>query len=145
MYPSLLAALALSVGAPAVKEKEKPTIVGEWANEQYTIGGMPPQPAPTGRDLRRWVFRADGSRSILGVDGKEVAGGRYAADPAAGTLDFESASDASVDKYLCRYKLDGDTLILNVGWPKADRPAGLESPPDSKCTLYVMKRVKPKD
>jgi hypothetical protein len=41
--------------------------------------------------------------------------------------------------------VDGETLTLNVGWQMAPRPPGFESPLDSKCTLYVMKRVKAKD
>jgi uncharacterized protein (TIGR03067 family) len=146
MTATLVLGLALGVGAPALKEKEKPpSLVGEWVIEQCTVGGKAPQAAPPGRDSTRWVFRADGSRAILGPDGKEIVGGSYTSDVKAGTLDLDSTGGPAGGQYLCLYKLEGDTLTLNVGWQKAPRPTAFESPPDSQCTLYVMKRVKPKD
>jgi hypothetical protein len=141
MCPTLLLAVALA--APALKEKETPpSLVGEWVIEAATVGG---KSSPPGGNPNRWVFRADGSRAIFGPDGKELVGGNYTTDPKAGTLDLDSTGAAIGLPYLCRYRLDGETLTLNVGWQKAGRPAALESPPDSRCTLYVMKRVKAKD
>jgi hypothetical protein len=138
---SLLVGLAFAVGAPTLKEKENPpSLVGEWVIEEHTVGGKVGGPGPP----NRWVFRADGTRAIVGADGKEIVGGHYTTDAKGGTLDLVSTGPAS-DPYLCRYKLDGDKLILSVGWQKAGRPPGLESPPDSQCTLYEMKRAKPKE
>jgi hypothetical protein len=143
---SLLLGLALTVGAPAIKEKEKPpAIAGEWEVKEFTTGGQPPQITPPGRQPRRWVFRADGTRVVIFPDGREAAQGKYSIDSKASTMDFEQPLEAGGDIYPCRFKLDGDTLIVNVGWPEGGRPAGLESPRGSKCTLYVMKRVKPTD
>jgi hypothetical protein len=137
----LFVALALTVGAPALKEKESPpSPIGEWVIEQTTMAG---KPLPPVIDPNHWVFRSDGSRAILGSDGKEVVGGDYTIDLKAGTLDIDSTGGAVGKQYLCRFKVDGDTLTLNVGWQKAPRPASLE--PGSQCTLYVMKRVKAKD
>ena len=142
---TLLFGLALAVGAPALKEKDKPpTIIGEWTIEESTVGGRPAQPAPPGISANRWVFRADGSRAIVGPDGQEVVGGQFVADPKTGNLDLDSTGQGN-GSYLCLYKLEGDTLTLNVGWQKAPRPTALESAVGSQCSLYVMKRVKSKD
>ena len=139
MMPTILLGLALGIGAPALKEKDAPaTLAGEWVIVECTVGGKPSQAGPT---PNRWIFNADGSRSIQASNGKEVAGGTYTTDPKTGTLDLNSTG-APEAPYLCRFKVDGDTLTLNVGWQKAPRPEALESPPNSQCTLYVMKRVK---
>ena len=139
MTATVLLGLALGVGAPALKEKDRPaTLAGEWVIVEAVVGG---RPSPPGAAPNRWVFNADGSRAIRAADGKELAGGSYTTDTKAGTLDLLStgAPDAP---YLCRYKVDGDTLTLNVGWQKAPRPEAFASPADSQCTLYVMTRVK---
>jgi uncharacterized protein (TIGR03067 family) len=141
--PTILLGLALGVGAPALKEKEAtPSLVGEWMIEESTVGG---KPSPPGTIPNRWVFRADGTRAIFGPEGKELVGGNYTTDSKGGTLDLDSTGAKDGMPYLCRYKVDGDTLTLNVGWQMSPRPPGFESLPDSKCTLYVMKRVKTKD
>lgn len=143
MNTTVLLGLAFGIGAPGLKEKEKPaTLIGEWVIEEATVGG---KPSPPGSNHNRWVFRADGTRAIFGPDGKELAGGNYTTDTKTGTLDLDSTSATDGAPYLCRFKVNGDTLTLNVGWQKEPRPAALESPPDSKCTLYVMRRIKPKD
>jgi len=142
MTPTLLLGVALGLGAPALKEKDKPpSLVGEWVIEECTVGG---KPSPPGSKPNRWVFQADGTRKILGPDGRELVGGQYTTDPKAGALDLDGNQPIDA-QYLCLYKLDADTLTLNVGWQKVGRPAALESPAGSQCTLYVMKRVKPKD
>ena len=143
MNTIVLLGLAAGVGAPALKDKEKtPTLVGEWTIEEATVGG---KPSPPGTNPNRWVFRADGTRAIFGPDGKELVGGNYTTDLKGGTLDLDSTGAKDGMPYLCRFKVDGDTLTLNVGWQMAPRPPGFESPLDSKCTLYVMKRIKAKD
>lgn len=142
MTATVLFGLALAVGAPALKEKDRPAnLVGEWVIAECTVGG---KPSPAGPSPNRWVFKADGSRQILGAKGQEIVGGSYTADPKGGTLDLKSTG-APEAPYLCRFKVDGDTLTLAVGWQKAPRPEGLASPPGSQCTLYVMTRVKAKD
>jgi uncharacterized protein (TIGR03067 family) len=139
MTPTAFLGLALAVGAPALKEKDRPAVLaGEWVIAECTVGG---KPSPAGSTPNRWVFNADGSRSIRGADGKELVGGTYTTDPKAGTLDLMSTG-APEAPYLCRYKVDGDTLMLNVGWQKAPRPEAFESPANSQCTLYVMRRVR---
>jgi uncharacterized protein (TIGR03067 family) len=134
--------LAFVIGAPALKDKEKtPTIVGEWVIEQATVGG---QPSPPGDRPNRWTFNADGQRFITGPGGQILAEGRYTTDSKTGTIDLDG--DKPIDQgYPCRYKIEGDTLTLNVGWQKSPRPMNFECPMGSQSTLYVMKRVKPKE
>jgi uncharacterized protein (TIGR03067 family) len=142
MNSTVLFGLAVVVAAPALKDKEKPpALVGEWEIVEFTVGGKPSGPD---RTPNHWVFRADGSRAIHDQGGKQLVDGTYTADPKTGNLDFDSGS-AINGQYLCLYKLDGDTLTLNVGWNKAPRPTAFESPVGSQCTLYTMKRVKTKD
>ena len=133
---------ALALGAPALKDKTPagPSLVGEWVIEQATVGGQGPGANP---NPNRWVFSADGTRAIFDSDGKSLVGGSYQADPKVGFLDLDSGMPPE-SRYLCLYKLDGDTLTLNVGWQKAPRPTEFESPMGSQCTLYVMRRVKEK-
>jgi uncharacterized protein (TIGR03067 family) len=143
MQATLLLGAALTLGAPALKDKTPPapSLVGEWVIEQATVGGQGPGVNP---NPNRWVFRADGTHSILDSGGKSLSEGLYQAEPKAGSIDLDSSGMPPAVPYLCIYKMDGDTLVLNVGWQKAPRPVAFESPMGSQCTLYVMKRVKEK-
>jgi uncharacterized protein (TIGR03067 family) len=134
-------AAALTVAAPALKEKPKPpvSLVGEWVIESAVVGGRP----STGGH-NRWVFNPDGTRAIFDTT-KEIASGTYTTDPKANpaTVDLDPGSASGV--YPCIYRIDGDTLTINVGWQKSERPTAFESPAGSMCTLYVMKRLKKED
>lgn len=136
----LVAALSLSPGAPALKEKPapEPTLVGEWAPESVTVSGRPVRP---GSD--RWVFRADGAWSMW-ARGTEVEAGSFAWDPkgSPGTVDLTGTANTRPAD-LCRYRVDGDTLVLSVGHVQGERPADLQ--PARKVTVWVFKRVTPKD
>lgn len=135
--------VAISIAAPALKDKSPPppSLVGEWTIEQATVGGQGPGANP---NSNRWVFRADGTRTILNAEGKSIAEGKYQAEPKTGALDLDADGMPPALPYLCLYKVEGDVLTLNVGWQKAPRPIAFESPGGSQCTLYVMKRVKEK-
>src|SRR5690242_14009883 len=105
---SLLVGLALSIAAPALREKPAPapTLVGEWVPESVTVGGRTVTP---GSD--RWVFRTDGTWAISGR-GQELDAGSFAWDPKAspGTVDLASGVMGR-SANLCRFQLDGDTLL----------------------------------
>jgi uncharacterized protein (TIGR03067 family) len=136
IYPLFL---ALVVAAPALKDKPRPaaaSVVGEWAIESAVVGGSTQNDIPN-----RWVFHADGTRQILNGD-KTIASGTYAIDPKADPASIDLDPGAASGVYPCIYRLDGDTLTVNVGWQKSDRPTKFESAPGSQCTLYVFKRVK---
>src|SRR3954470_16492899 len=102
MTPTLLLGVAVGLGAPALKEKEKPpSLVGEWVIEECTVGG---KPSPPGANPNRRVFHADGSRRIVGRDGRELVGGQYTNDPKVGTLGLDGKQPID-SQYLCLYKL----------------------------------------
>ena len=143
MYPSVLTALALSVGAPAGKDakKDPQTLVGEWAVETAVVGGKRDDP-PAGTT---WAFTADG-KSVFAI-----AGGP---DSARGTYTTETNKDpARVDvsagpKHLPMkgiYKRDGDTLVLCLVQDRDDRPAAFESKAGSHAILITLTKAKKKD
>jgi uncharacterized protein (TIGR03067 family) len=136
----LLVGLSLSPGAPALKERPapEPALVGEWVPESVTVNGRSIRP---GSD--RWVFRADGMWGMWS-GGKEVDAGSFTWDPkgSPGTIDLTSASNTRPAD-LCRYRVDGDALVLSVGHVQGERPADLQ--PARKVTVWVFKRVTPKD
>jgi len=136
----LFIGLALTVGAPALKEKPvpEPTLVGEWVPESVTVGGNPSEP---GSDS--WVFRADGTWAISAT-GKPLDGGQFTWDPkgSPGTVDLASTGGPRPAN-LCRYRLDGDTLVLSVGHGPGVRPADVQPAP--KATVWIFKRVTRKD
>lgn len=142
MLPNLLITV-LALGAPALKEKpNKTTIVGVWVAEECLVSGKPGEGLKTGETL--WAFHADGTQTIS-KDGKMLVTGTYTVESKKGPATLDLLRDAPSIMYPCIYKIDGDTLTLNVGWEKALRPTSFESPTGSKCTLYVFKRVKLKD
>ena len=73
-----------------------------------------------------------------------MAGGALTWDPKAspGTVDL-AKSGANTPADLCRYRLDADTLVLSVSHLPDLRPAGID--PGEKVTVWVFKRVRPKD
>ena len=140
MTPTLMSGvLVLTAGAPNLKDKPRPeaTLVGEWAVESVSVGG---RPASLGSD--RWVFRADGTMSLLS-QGKVIDARDYTLGERAPvrTLDLvQNAGRGQADP--ARYRIDGDTLTLSVGHRAGGRPADLE--PGPKATVWVFKRVKDK-
>ncbi len=132
----------LALGAPALKEKgAKTTIVGEWVAEQCIVSGRPPA---QWKGETRWVFKSDGARSIS-KGGQQLVTGTYSIDTRKSPAILDLDPNAPAGSYPCIYKIEEDTLTLNVGWQKAPRPEAFDSPPGSLCTLYVFKRVTAKD
>jgi uncharacterized protein (TIGR03067 family) len=137
------AVLTLVVAAPGLKEKPKPapaTIVGEWVIESAVIGGN-----PSTDNRNRWVFDADGTKAIFDGSGKLLDRSPYTMDPTTSPATLDLDPQAAGGVYPCIFRVEGDTLTLNVGWQKSERPAAFESAAGSMCTLYVMKRVKKED
>ena len=133
----LLIGLTLVLGAPNLKDPP-PSLVGEWVAESVTVGG---KPSESGSD--RWVFAAGGTWAIH--NGEKVTGsGGFTWDPkqSPGTIDLAHGS-AGPPTNLCRYRLDGDTLMLSVGHDADVRPADVRPGPD--VTVWVLKRAKKKD
>jgi uncharacterized protein (TIGR03067 family) len=140
MLPTVF--LALAVAAPALKDKPKPappSIVGTWVVETMVVGG---QPRVLGADREHWVFNADGSRTA-GPGDTVQRRGTFVLDLKANPPALDLTADPGNVRHLCIYRIDGDTLTINVGWQESERPAAFESPAGSRCTLRTFKRVRP--
>jgi len=146
VYSSLLVGLALSVGAPAIKEKEpaKPaSIVGEWTGEKATMGGMD-LPVPAGGIAM--TFTEDGKLIIREGkrDTKESGSYKLDAKKDPAEIDLMPPADKKDPTIAGIYKIDGDTLTLAFtrGAPGDPRPTKFESPAGSAVMLMTLKREK---
>jgi uncharacterized protein (TIGR03067 family) len=145
MPACLLVGLALSVGAPAVKDppKKEATIIGQWVGEKAVAGGMN-LPVPDGGII--FTFAPDGLLTVTqGGRGKPDAGS-YTVDPKKNPaeIDLVPAADKKEAVLQGIYKLDGDTLTLcfRRGAPGAERPKAFESPAGSDVIVMTLKRKK---
>src|SRR5262245_50439654 len=143
MNAAVLLGMSLALGAPALKElpKKDSPIVGEWKVEQMTVGGQPSEKV----SAMRWLFAVDSVLTIY-FDDRPAATHHFVSNPKAdpATVDLNSDNQPFLT-YRCVFKLEADTLTLHVGWADGSRPAGFECPAGCKSTLYVFRRVKPKD
>ena len=144
MYPSLLAALAFSVGAPATKDakKDPPSLVGVWVAENGTTGGEERAIAAGSMTIE---FTADGKVSIR--EGAKRSGPLDCrTDPkrSPAEIDFIAPPRAKSLNMVGIYEVDGDTLTLCLS-PAGKRPTRFESAAGSDVMLLTLKRAKPKD
>ena len=145
MHACLLVGLALSVGAPGVKDppKKEATIVGEWVGEKAVAGGMD-LPVPDGGIT--FTFAADGTLMVRdGGRGKPEAGS-YKVDAKKNPAEIDLVPPPDKKEVVLQgiYKLDGDTLTLcfRRGAPGAGRPKEFESPAGSDVIVMTLKRAK---
>jgi uncharacterized protein (TIGR03067 family) len=141
----VLLGLALGLGAPALKDKEKPpTIVGEWEVESITTNG---RQSAVGGGLR-YTFTVDGKWLIHrdGIESSPTINRGFTADakPNPPTVDLTTSRPGGPESRLIGiYKVDGDTLtICGTRAKGADRPTRFEAPTGSGITIYVLKRSK---
>lgn len=140
-----LLGLALAVGAPNLKDKEKaPTIVGEWEVESITTNGTR---SAVGKGLQ-YTFTADGKWLIF-RNGRETSptinrGFTADAKPNPPTVDLTTSRAGGPEVRLIGiYKVDADTLtICSTRAKGADRPTRFEAPEGSGNTMYVLRRPK---
>lgn len=148
MHATLLLA-AIGIAAPALKDlpRKDQSPVGEWQVESVVSGG---RPRPVGAEPFRYTFTADGKwylhRGPLEPD--ETVERAYFTDPKADPpridLRYDPAEQESrVGQGI--FKVEGDTLTICLRRRGTGRPKAFESTPDVPTTLYVFKRVKPKD
>jgi uncharacterized protein (TIGR03067 family) len=132
-------ALALVVGAPALKDKApaKPTIEGEWQVESRFDGGK------ASTDTNRWVFSPGGVAEIREpIGGRVVSNLTYtlSADAAAKAIDFlEGQGNGKADLRQGIYKIEGDTLTVSFTVGMTPRPTSFDAANGNY--LIVMKRV----
>lgn len=142
---AILLGAALVISAPALKDrpKKKPDLVGEWKVEAVTLPG---RTTSTSTGLR-YTFTADG-KWLIHRDGQELVGHDrgYAADPAATPPTLELIANTAAAQPARRagiFRVEGDTLTICAAQAGAARPTRFE--PAEGVTVYVLKRVKPKD
>jgi uncharacterized protein (TIGR03067 family) len=134
--------LALTVGAPALKDKSapKPSIQGEWKVTSRTDGGRP------STDQNHWTFAAGGTAEIRDPTGRVASSLTYTVsfDGNLKALDFyEGQGNGRTELRQGIYKLDGDTLTVSFTVGNTPRPTSFD-PADDHYVL-VLERVRPKD
>jgi uncharacterized protein (TIGR03067 family) len=142
----LLPAAVLAPAAPALKDRppKEPPIIGEWVRVGHTNAGAPVAPD---REPHHQVFTADGQWEYS-YGGRQGSAGQktFVTDtrqnPPTIDIHMDKAGRAS---YRGVYKVEGDTLTLCLVMGDQDRPKTFESSPDKPTTVWVFKRVKPKD
>jgi uncharacterized protein (TIGR03067 family) len=140
-----LLGLALTVGAPGVKEipkkAEPPGIVGEWTVEEVVRGGMAfPGIATEGMSIE---FKTDG-KYHLRIKGQNAKDGTYTTTPGKDASEIDMNSGAEQAPGLFKVEKDKLTLCIDDGGKGATRPAGFESPAGSRVMLMTLKRVEKK-
>jgi len=141
---STLLIIALTLGAPALKDPPKPSILGAWELELQIINGTLAPPYAWGGLY--YEFKFNGTCVISRFLGGGVPPGTcrfdidLRTDPPAITMRWRANGQSSL---IGIWKIDGDTLTLCVDRSGTNaRPKTLESPKGSKITLYVFKRMK---
>jgi uncharacterized protein (TIGR03067 family) len=138
---SLLVGLALTVGAPKLKEppSKGPPLVGRWECTDLTRNGKDNLQGPG----LEYEFTPEGGWMVYRV-GKDIGGigRRYKVDPKAGpgAVDLFERDDGVALPSL--YKVDGATLILSIRTDKGNRPTDFE--PGEGLSIFTFSRVKPK-
>jgi len=144
MTVTVLAGLALTIGAPALKDPpaKAPNIVGEWDVESVTVNGM-----PSGiKGGTKYTFTADG-KWLIERSGKPIVGPDrgFKTDPKASPpkVDLISSTAAAGTLLLGIYKVEGDTLtICGRRGNDVERPTSFDDSEGSGTTVYVLKRAK---
>lgn len=140
---ALLIGVALTVGAPALKEPppKAPPLVGRWVCTSLTIDG---KADPQWQGLE-YEFTAD-SVWVIYRNGKDIGGitRTYTADPKAGAGAVDVCERADGVGQPSRYKVDRDTLDLSIRTQAGGaRPADFE--PGAGLMTFTFRRAKTKD
>jgi uncharacterized protein (TIGR03067 family) len=134
--------LALTVGAPALKERAapEPSIQGEWKVKSRTDGGRP------STDQNHWIFAPGGTAEIRNPMGGVASSLTYtvASDGKLKTLDFyEGQGNGQADLRQGIYKIDRDTLTVSFTLGGTPRPTSFD--PANGHYVLVFERVRRKD
>ncbi|HJZ91379.1 MAG TPA: TIGR03067 domain-containing protein [Gemmataceae bacterium] len=146
MNTVLLAGLALSLAAPALKDPpaKTSTLEGEWALMERIIGGKPDRmvnqsPGTTFRIADgRWTFQDSGAPA----GGWEIRLDTDKRPPEFTLLDQGGKGKQQSSHMAGIYKIEGDTLTLCYVF-KGPPPTTFESPAGTDIRIMVLKRVKP--
>jgi uncharacterized protein (TIGR03067 family) len=145
MYTSMLLGLAVTVGAPAVKDppKKDPSIVGTWAGEKAVSGGQE-KPVPKGGI--EFIFGADGTFTVREGTRGPKGGATYKIDTKKKPAEIDIIPPTGKDEPTVPgiFKIEGDTLTMCIARDGKDsqRPKAFESPEGAQTMLMIFKRVK---
>jgi len=139
-------ALSLPLGAPNLKDPppKVPSIVGEWVRVGHTQAGQPVAPD---KEAHRQVFKPDGEWEYYYGDHKGTPDRKtYVVDlkQSPPAIDLFSNSPRA-DGRRGIYKIEKDTLTVCLVNAPGERPKTFESSAERPTTVWVFKRVTPKD
>jgi hypothetical protein len=142
MYPSLLTALAVTLGAPAPKIPKPHPIVGTWLILSHTQDG---RTFPIRGD-HCWTFTADGRRGGHTLSSRPTGWIKYELDdrrqPPALYVTHEPGSGPQIESFV--YEIDGDTLRFGQGID-GGLPKSISGEAGSGAKVYTLRRVKAKE
>lgn len=146
MHAVALLALALTPAAPALKDPppKMPSIVGEWIRVGHTQSG---QPVSVERENHHQVFAAEGEWQYWYGDGRAQSGGKtFKVDTKQSppTIDI-LLNQTGNNGWRGIYKIEKDTLTLCLVNIPGERPKTFESSADKPTTVWIFKRVTPKE
>lgn len=127
-----------AAAAPALKD---PPLAGEW--RLVEIDGRPPDGFETTE-----AFGPDGTyRSHTRMaDGRVIESrARYTTDRAARPARIDLTDGPSGEPAEGIFQIEGDTLTACVRHGRGSRPTAFKADPGGGASVFVFKRVKPKD
>jgi uncharacterized protein (TIGR03067 family) len=143
MFGSMLTLVALSLGAPKIKEspKKEPPIVGkwqlvEWLDDGDDVGG-------TSNTVHE--FTADGKRFIRQNDVGTETGRTYKFVSGVGPIGIDlirPTTATETETHPAILKIDGDRLVLSIARPGKERPKNFDCPSGSNLIRMTFRRVK---
>ena len=136
----LVLGLALSLGAPALKDKapKDPPLVGRWAVSALAING---QDGLKGNEDLEYEFTRDGTwviyrrGRVMDANKRTYTTDAKADPPAVDLTERAGGADPAI------YRVEGDTLTLAIGRQGGRRPTTFEDQQATSMKL-TMKRVK---
>ena len=145
-----LLALAIAFSAPALKEKAKGDgdIVGEWVVESIQSTGKVKAPGIAKEEMR-YLFAANGGLVVMRGERKIGGDARgYNIDPKKSPAAIDVIADTTEPESTTLhgiYKIERNQMTMVLAGLRGTRPTTFEVSQDSPGSLYVLKRVKPKE
>ena len=144
MYPSLLTALAVTLGAPGPKAEKPHPIVGTWLILSLTQDG---RTSPIRGD-HCWTFTADGRRGAHTTQTPPQGWIKYELDekrrpPALHVTHVTgTGSGPQIESFV--FEIDGDTLRFGQSLD-GSLPTAISGEAGSGAKVYTLQRVKAKE
>lgn len=140
MFTTMIAALALTVSAPKLKDPPKPPAIhGTWELKEYLTGGAQMPIA----DGTTHEYTSDGKRILKNTGDSEYDRSFQLVkdDPKAIDL-FRTLPGNPTEHYKGIFKVEGDTFTICIGTVGGARPTKYESTDENGAILMTFKRAK---